>query len=139
MAALVTPTNLQKIEFDVTTAEGPSRMTVVTGMMQMVLTASSQGPFATQKESYKVLLDPTLTPGQFRKASAIASLSSIVHSQNAGEPYTAGRHIDDAQATLDDETGKVQLVVNVTATAFGPSMITIVQSLMFQVTTLAKV
>ena len=35
------------------------------------------------------------------------------------KPYTAGWHIDDAQATLDDETGKVQLVVNVTATAFG--------------------
>ena len=85
--------NLQKIEFDVTTAEGPSRVTVVTGMMQMVLTASSQGPFATQKESYKVLLDPTLTPGQFRKASAIASFGrvpSCVKKKNAGEAVHCG-------------------------------------------------
>jgi hypothetical protein len=35
----VTPTNLQKMEFDVTTAEGPSRVTVVTGVI----------PFADRK------------------------------------------------------------------------------------------
>ena len=30
MTTLVTPTNLQKMEFNVTTAEGPSRVTIVT-------------------------------------------------------------------------------------------------------------
>jgi hypothetical protein len=31
----VTPTNLQKIEFDTTTAEGPSRFTIVSGTLPM--------------------------------------------------------------------------------------------------------
>ena len=31
MVTLVEPTNVQKIEFDVTTTEGPSRVTIVTG------------------------------------------------------------------------------------------------------------
>ena len=35
MATLVTPTNLQKMEFDVTTAEGASRVTIVTGKIEL--------------------------------------------------------------------------------------------------------
>jgi hypothetical protein len=31
MAVFVTPTNIQRLEFDVTTAEGQSRVTIVTG------------------------------------------------------------------------------------------------------------
>ena len=33
MATAVTPTNIQKMEFDVTTADGPSHVTVVTGIL----------------------------------------------------------------------------------------------------------
>jgi hypothetical protein len=39
MATLVTPTNTQKIEFDVTTTEGPSRVTIVTGAMPIDIKA----------------------------------------------------------------------------------------------------
>jgi hypothetical protein len=69
MATLVTPTGLQKLEFDVTTAEGPSRVTIITGSVPIDCRATSTpGSDLTQKESFKVLLDPTLDPGQFRKA-----------------------------------------------------------------------
>ena len=37
MTTLVTPTNFQKMEFNVTTAEGPSRVTIVTGTMPIGL------------------------------------------------------------------------------------------------------
>jgi hypothetical protein len=38
----VTPTNLQKLEFNVTTAEGPSRVTIVTGIIP-----GGPAPFST--------------------------------------------------------------------------------------------
>ncbi len=44
MATAVTPTNLQKVEFDVTTAEGPGRVTVVTGTIPV-------GPVATSSDT----------------------------------------------------------------------------------------
>jgi hypothetical protein len=138
----MTPEKLQKIEFDVTTAEGPSRVTTVTGAIPIFLSVFSQGSFVTQKDSFKVLLDPTLTPGQFRKATAMASFAQFSSQEQqpiAGTQNAMGWQIDDAQATLDDETGKVQLVVDVAVTALGSSMSVIAQSLMFQVTTLAKV
>jgi hypothetical protein len=142
MATLMTPEKLQKIEFDVTTAEGPSRVTTVTGAIPIFLSVFSQGSFVTQKDSFKVLLDPTLTPGQFRKATAMASFAQFSSQEQqpiAGTQNAMGWQIDDAQATLDDETGKVQLVVDVAVTALGSSMSVIAQSLIFQVTTLAKV
>src|SRR5438034_1026250 len=72
----VTPTNLQKMEFDVTTAEGPSRVTVVTGVIPGGLEVSAGNNFSTQSINLTALLDPTLTPGQFRKATATAALAT---------------------------------------------------------------
>ena len=69
MAAAVAPTDVQKMEFDVTTAEGPCRVTVVTGMLTAGLVANS----GTQSLSLTALVDPTLSPGQFRKATATAA------------------------------------------------------------------
>jgi hypothetical protein len=135
MATLVTPTNIQKIEFDVTTTEGPSRVTIVTGAMPIAVAAFNG---ATVSGSFKALLDPSLTPGQFRRATATASLGHILSMGNM-TPLTNVWVIEDAQATVDDETGRVQLVVDVTVRATGPSTTTQVNSLMFQVTTLARV
>jgi len=68
MAQTVQPTNLQKTEFDVTTAEGPSHVTIVTGILSGFLSATTQGTQQlTQKESFEALVDPQLAPGQFRK------------------------------------------------------------------------
>jgi hypothetical protein len=57
-------------------AEGPGRVTIITGMVQ--ISAYSSGPQVNEKESFKLLLDPVLTPGQFRKATSIAFLSNMV-------------------------------------------------------------
>jgi hypothetical protein len=67
MATLVFPMNLQKLEYNATTAEGPCRVTVVNGTMQVNLQASAPAAAgATERGSFKALLDPALTPGQFR-------------------------------------------------------------------------
>ena len=85
-------------------------MTIVTGKMSFPISVTSTGPVVTRTESLKALLDPTLTPGQFRKATATAALSNI--GRVAGTPPSHSTWaIDDAQATFDDEAGRGQFVV----------------------------
>jgi len=79
----VTPTNLQKMEFDVTTAEGPNRVTVVTGIIPDGPSITNTGGFLTQNLTLTALVDPTLTSGQFRKATATAALATTFH-QSSG-------------------------------------------------------
>jgi len=135
MATLVTPTNLQKVEYDVTTAEVAARVTVVTGTLPFVFEAISQGSTSTQSISLKAHVDPALTPGRFRRSTATASLAGTF--QFAQTPSNAQWTIDDAQATFDDESGQVQLVVDVTVLASGANTQVGFTSIMFQVTTLA--
>jgi hypothetical protein len=142
MATLVTPTNLQKLEFDVTTAEGPSRVTIVTGEMPIygMATAISSGAGGSAQASFKAVLDPTLAPGKFRKATATAAFGSIEYFGSA-PPLNTRWEIQDAQATFDDEEGKVQLVVDVliSVQSSGTNTDATARSIMFQVTTLAMV
>jgi hypothetical protein len=139
MAEIVTPTNLQKMEFDVSTAEGPGRVTVVTGDMPVSLT--STGGLVTR--DFRAQVDPTLTAAQFRRATAILALSSS--SVTAPPPVTAppsliGWNIGDVQANFDDEAGKVQIEFEVTANVEGPSGTYFhINTIAFQVTTLAMV
>jgi hypothetical protein len=140
MATLVTPTAIQKMEFNVTTAEGNCRVTVVTGkvLVPNQLRVLSSGPEAQQSGSYKVLLDPTLAPGKFRKATATVSPMDWAATTNS-LPGSSLCSIEDAQATFDDEAGQVQLVIDVSVKASGDGNITQFFGSSFQVTTLALV
>jgi hypothetical protein len=111
MATLVTPTNLQKIEYDVTTGAGPSRVTVVTGIMPVFLQAT--GAQVSQSGSFKANVDPQLSPGQFIKAAATANLNNLSITTNV-TPSSALWGIDEVEATFDDESGHVQLRIDVT-------------------------
>jgi hypothetical protein len=77
--------------------------------------------------------------GQFRKATAIAALAG----RSCTPPPVANAllqwTVDDAQATWDDESGKIQLPVDATVAAQPANAISSVTKFMFQVTTLAKV
>ena len=142
MVTLVEPTNVQKIEFNVTTKEGPSCVTIVTGTMPISLAAFGKPGTTTQRGSFKAVLDPALTPGQFRKATSTVSFGAIMSSASltsasGGVKFTEQWVLDNAQATFDDKAGRVQLVVDVTVRATGPGTSTQITSLMFQVTTLA--
>jgi hypothetical protein len=70
------PTNVQKIEFDVTTTEGPSRVTIVTGTMPISLAAFGKPGKTAQRGSFKVVLDPSLTSGQIRRATSTVSFGA---------------------------------------------------------------
>jgi hypothetical protein len=113
-------------------------VTIVTGSAEINLMCDTQGQTIAQKESYKILLDPTVEPGQFRKATASVSWAGIRQTLNVTPSYTAWA-IEDAQASLDDETNRVQVVVDVAASASGTYTKAVGQSLNFQVTTLAMV
>ena len=63
MVTLVEPTNVQKIEFNVTTTEGPSCVTIVTGTLPISLAAFGKPGTTSQRGSFKAVLDPALTPG----------------------------------------------------------------------------
>jgi hypothetical protein len=132
----VTPTNLQKIEFDITTAEGPSRVTIVSGALPVAGGAfSSSINVETQNFSVSALVDPTLTPGQFRKATAIAALAAIAGSSGA-LPSQRQCSINNVEATLDGQNGRIEIRVDGQVAVSNGDMS--VQSLTFQVTTLAK-
>jgi hypothetical protein len=144
MVTLVEPTNVQKIEFNVATTEGPSRVTIVTGTMPISLAAFGKPGNTTQSASFKALLDPTLTPGHFRRATSTVSFGAIMStaslsSASGGVKISEQWALDNAQATFDDKAGRVQLVVDVTVRATGPGTSAQTTSLIFQVTTLAKV
>jgi hypothetical protein len=133
-------TNVQKIEFDVTTAEGASRVTIVTGTVETPESRiEAQGlTAAEQTVRYTLFLDPTSAPGKFRKATAIVAAGSWNPVVNDSPGDWAWR-IQNAQATFDDKAGQVQLVVDVTVSASGTSNIAKNFSCNFQVTTLAVV
>lgn len=144
MVTLVEPTNVHKIEFNVTTPEGPGRVTIVTGTMPISLAAFGKPGKTSQSSTFKALLDPVLTPGQLRSATSTVSFGAIMSSASlssasGGVKITEQWALDNAQATFDDKAGQVQLVVDVTVRATGPGTSAQTTSLMFQVTTLAKV
>ena len=64
--------------------------------------------------------------------------SASLSSASGGVRFTEQWVLDDARATYDDESGRVQLVVDVTVRATRPGTSTQTTSLMFQVTTLVS-
>jgi hypothetical protein len=99
----------------VTTTEGPSRVTIVTGTMPISLAAFGKPGNTTQRGSFKAVIDPSLTPGQFRGATSTVSFGAIMSSASLssasrGVRVTEQWVLDDARATYDDGSGRVQLV-----------------------------
>jgi hypothetical protein len=134
MPVAINPVNVQKMEFNVTTDEGACRVTIVSGKIQIgsLLQASA----TSQELSVRTLVEPTLAPGQFRKAVATASFGVI--SFRASSPTAeAIWEIAEVQATLDDETGRIQLVIVIAGRGNATTIVEI-EELQFQVTTLAR-
>jgi hypothetical protein len=143
MTQMISAENIQKLEFDVTTAEGPCRVTVITGSLPINV---SVGP---TPQSVKTLIDPTLQAGQFRKATAVVSFMNLTctipgsfpdpNNPGGGFPGASpGWSIDDVEATLDDESSRVVLRMDIGGGGGGQTY-SMVGRIGFQVTTLARV
>ncbi len=140
MATLVTATNVEKLEYDVTTAEGAARVTVVTGSLPAVLQADSHDPNGTiQHGSFRALVDPVLGPGQFRKATAMVAVASLTHvALDSTQPTAAAWAVEEVAATLDDESGRIEIRIDLSVTARGAQTSASIALLGFQVTTLSR-
>jgi hypothetical protein len=145
MAIVISAENIQKLEFDVTTGEGPCHVTVITGSLPINLTIGAT------PQSVKTLVDPTLQPGQFRKAVAVVSfinISTSIPGQSPPDPNIPGSggfpgafvqwFIDDVEATLDDESSKIVLRMDIGGNNVGQTY-SVIGRIGFQVTTLARV
>jgi hypothetical protein len=143
MAIVATVTSTQTMQFDVPGIEpaGGSRVFITTGIAEFSLEVSSQNTIASANQTIKVLVDPVIAPGQFRKATAMVGLGEIfrTESQSGGQVSRATWRIDDVAASLDDESGKVELRFEATVVSFGLNCATSLLRATFQVTTIAAI
>jgi hypothetical protein len=122
--------------------DGANTLFIASGLMRCGLSQNNPtGSGNALEETFAVILDqPQLGPGQFRRAIASASLAGIngAPSQPAAPGSSAlSWYVTSAEADLDDETGRIQLMVDLhVGVAFGTAEIAFVS---FQVMTSAAV
>jgi hypothetical protein len=130
--------NLQQIEAVVAGPDGANRLFTTTGQLNVGFGAFSQGPGQVQqKETFTVLIGPVLTRQQFFRAIATASLSNAASNLQSAPPSSVAWSIIGIDADWDDESGQVELRVEVQVTVSGQSNSATIGSLAFQATILA--
>jgi hypothetical protein len=140
MAQTATVVSQQTLQFDVPGGQTTTRVSVTTGLAQFNVGAFSQNPNQNrQSDVIKLLVDPVLAPGQFRKATAMVSFANVQRNAGitAGEFTQSSWSIDDTSCSLDDESGKVELRFQVTVLSGGTNSSTNLSSAAFQVTSVA--
>jgi hypothetical protein len=131
--------NLQQIEAVIAGPEGANRLFTVAGQFDVQLSAFGSAQFVQpQKETFSVLIGPVLTRQGFFRAISTASLSKTnIGLQGAPGDFNFG--ISDIDADWDDETGQVELKIEVFVNAVGAGNVTTINGLAFQTTILAAV
>ena len=81
MSQVATVVAQQTLQFDVPgAAPNVTRVFVTTGIAQFSLQVFSQtANQASQSDSIRLLVDPVLAPGQFRKSTAMVSFANVQH------------------------------------------------------------
>jgi hypothetical protein len=129
--------NLQQLEALVNSSEGGLRLFTVTGQTTNIFfSASSQGSQTNNNQTFTVLLGPTLTRQQFVRAICTASLAQTTQRVQVA-PGDLSCGIVSSDADWDDESGQVELRVEVNASASGNNNFVVLNSFSFQVTILA--
>jgi hypothetical protein len=132
--------NPQQIEAAVAGPDGANRLFTVTGQLNVGLNVFSQGAGQVQqKETFTVLIGPALTRQQFFSAIGTASLANTSVTLQSAPPYSVSWSIAGIDADWDDESGQVELRVEVSVTASGQNNFAGISGLAFQVTILAAV
>lgn len=120
--------------------DGANTLFFASGLMACSLSQqNSSGGGVALEETFSVLLDqPRLTPGQFRRAIATASLAGISGSiVPGGSGFGVSWYVQAVDGHFDDETGGVKLVVDLhVGASFGLAEVLLVG---FQVTTSAAI
>jgi|SRR4029434_6859155 hypothetical protein len=132
--------NRQQIEAAVAGPDGANRLFTVTGQFDIGLNLFSQGVGQVhQNETFTVLIGPVLTRQQFFRAIGTASLAKTAMFLQSLAPNGFGWSINGTDADWDDESGQVELRVEVSLVASGQNNRALIDGLAFQVTILAAV
>lgn len=133
--------NLQQIEAVVSGPDGANRLYVLTGELDLipaVVSVSSTGPVTMQAvRTVTTQLGPIFTKKQFIRAIATAALTSkgINLRSIPADPAWSITSID---ADWDDESGKVELSVELIVTITGANNAAWIHGLAFHVTILGE-
>jgi hypothetical protein len=132
--------NPQVIEAAVAGPDGANRLFTVTGQFDIQFNVFSQGAGQTQQnETFKVLIGPVLGRQEFFRAIGTASLAKTNVFVQSPPPANFGWSITGIDADWDDESGQVELRVEVSVIASGLNNRAGIVGLAFQVTILAAV
>jgi hypothetical protein len=130
--------NPQVIEAAVAGPDGANRLFTVTGQFDINFNLFSQGAGQTQQnETFKVLVGPVLSRQEFFRAIGTASLAKTNFALQSPPPYNLGWSITGIDADWDDESGQVELRVEVSVLVSGLNNRAGIGGLAFQVTILA--
>lgn len=109
--------NPQQITAVVAGPDGANRLFVLDGQFLAQLGSWGQGQ---SKETYSVLLGPVLTRRQFVQASGTSALAAVMFNLNVGGGgLNVAWQIDSVDADWDDESGQVELRVEVSISCGG--------------------
>ena len=132
--------NPQVIEAAVAGPDGANRLFTVAGQFDINFNVFSQAAGGTQQnETFKVLVGPVLTRQEFFRAIGTASMAKTNFAQQSAPPSQFGWSITGIDADWDDESGQVELRVEVSVLVSGLNNRATIGGLAFQVTILAAV
>jgi hypothetical protein len=128
--------NLQQIEAVIAGPDGANRLFTVSGQFNASVNAFSQGPFTQQTQTFTVLVGPVFTRQQFFRALCMASMAlTTSHVQVAQGDFAW--QIVGSDADWDDESGQVELRIEVVVGTSGNGNSVAISGLAFHVTILA--
>lgn len=138
MATRIQPQNLQQLEAVVAGPDGANRLFIVSGQFFAGVNAFSQGPFAQQTQTFTALVGPVFTRQQFFRAVCTASMA-LTSSRVQVAPGEFAWQIVGSEADWDDESGQVELRIEVQVTCTGNGNQAAINGMAFQVTILGAV
>lgn len=127
--------NLQQIEATVTGPDIANRLLTINGQFDISLNATGvANNFAQNTGIFTALVGPVLTRQQFFKAIGTASLAKTqINTNNNTAQTICNFSINNIDADWDDESGQVQLSVEVLVIALGENVTTSANGIAFQV------
>jgi hypothetical protein len=127
----------QQMEVDVVGPEDANRLFICTGRAQASVSASGlPGGVGSRKEVFTFFVGPQLTRQQFHRAVAQAAPIAATLGGQGGGSGNGTWSVQAFQADWDDESSRVQVFVEVTASAWGSWHVNL-EGFDYQVTILA--
>ena len=116
--------------------DGANRLLTISGQFDVGLSATGQAnAYGQATNTFSVLVGPVLTRQQFYKATGTGSIvKTSITTQTS--PTSFNYNINNIDADWDDESGKVELRMEVFVQALGTNNYVQVQGLNFQVSIL---